>query len=123
MKARLVAALLIAYLALCTVNISAQQVPFLSDLLARSEAFYKLYNEKRRAGAKLDAFEPLRKRGEAQFLKGNIPAIIETLAEGMAMMQGKVWDERQQFIASLTVEANRLVLEPHQDLSLSLIRI
>ena len=123
MKRRISLALLIAYLGLCSINVTAQQIPFLSDLLARSEAFYKLYNEKRRAGAKLDAFEPLRKRGEEQFLKGNIPGIIETLAEGTAMMQGKAWDERQRFIASLTVEANRLVLEPHQELSLSLVRI
>ncbi|MEN3334196.1 MAG: hypothetical protein V7641_3561 [Blastocatellia bacterium] len=123
MKPRLVAALLIAYLALCAINVAAQQIPFLTDLLARSEAFYKLYNEKRRAGAKLDAFEPLRKRGEVQFRSGNLPGIIETLAEGTAMMQGKPWDERQRFIASLTVEADRLVLEPHQELHLSLVRI
>src|SRR5438270_1209284 len=123
MKARIMAAWLIAYLGLCAVNVSAQQIPFLSDLLARGEAFYKLYNEKRRAGAKLDAFEPLRKRGEEQFRSGNIPGIIETFAEGTAMMQGKAWDERQRFIASLTIEADRLVLEPNQELSLSLVRI
>ncbi|HEY9231493.1 MAG TPA: prolyl oligopeptidase family serine peptidase, partial [Blastocatellia bacterium] len=112
-----------ACLALCSVTVSAQQIPFLDDLLARSEAFYKLYNEKRRAGAKLDAFEPLRKRGEAEFRSGNVPGIIEALAEGTALLQGKAWDERQRFIASLTVEADRLVLEPNQELSLSLVRI
>jgi len=120
---RKIVALLIAYLGLCSINVSAQQVPFLSDLLARSEAFYKLYNEKRRTGAKLDAFEPLRKRGEVQFRSGNIPGIIETLAEGTAMMRGQAWDERQRFIASLTIEADRLVLEPNQELNLSLVRI
>src|SRR5437868_4957122 len=123
MKPRIISALSLACLALCSVRVSAQQIPFLDDLLARSEAFYKLYNEKRRAGAKLDAFEPLRKRGEVQFRSGNIPGIIETLAEGTAMMQGKAWDERQRFIASLTVEADRLVLEPNQELNLSLVRI
>lgn len=122
MKRKFVA-LLIAYLGLCSINVAAQQIPFLTDLLGRSEAFYKLYNEKRRAGAKLDAFEPLRKRGEVQFRSGNIPGIIETLAEGSAMLQGKAWDERQRFIASLTVEADRLVLEPNQELNLSLVRI
>jgi pimeloyl-ACP methyl ester carboxylesterase len=122
MKRKFVA-LLIAYLGLCSINVAAQQIPFLTDLLTRSEAFYKLYNEKRRAGAKLDAFEPLRKRGEVQFRSGNIPGIIETLAEGSAMLQGKAWDERQRFIASLTVEADRLVLEPNQELNLSLVRI
>jgi pimeloyl-ACP methyl ester carboxylesterase len=122
MKRKLVA-LLIACLALCSIDVSAQQIPFLTDLLARSGAFYKLYNEKRRAGAKLDAFEPLRKRGEVQFRSGDIPGIIETLAEGSAMLQGKAWDERQRFIASLTVEADRLVLEPNQELGLSLVRI
>ena len=123
MKARHIAALLIAYVALGAVKISAQQIPYLSDLLARSETFYKLYNEKRRAGAKLEAFEPLRKRGEEHFRNGNVPGIIETLAEGTAMLQGKPWDERQRFLASLTVEADRLVLEPNQELSLSLVRI
>jgi pimeloyl-ACP methyl ester carboxylesterase len=123
MKPKFVAALLIAYLALCAASASAQQIPFLSELLARSEAFYKLYNDKRRAGAKLDAFEPLRKRGEEQFRAGNVPGLIETLAEGTAMMQGKAWDERQRFLASLAVEADRLVIEPNQELSLSLVRI
>ena len=123
MKPRIISALSLACLALCSVRVSAQQIPFLDDLLARSEAFYKLYNEKRRAGAKLDAFEPLRKRGEAEFRSGNVPGIIETLAEGTALLQGKAWDERQRFIASLTVEADHLVLEPNQELGLSLVRI
>ena len=125
MKPRFVSALLIAYLALCAAGAPAQrvQVPFLADLLARSEAFYRLYTEKQRAGMKFDAFEPLRKRGEEQFRRGNVPGIIETLAEGTALLQGKAWDERQRFVASLTVEADRLVLEPHQELSLSLVRI
>src|SRR5437868_2189334 len=111
MKARHIAALLIAYVALGAVKVSAQQIPYLSDLLARSETFYKLYNEKRRAGAKLDTFEPFRKHGMAQFRNGNAPGIIETLAEGTAMLQGKPCDERQRFLASLTVEADRPVLE------------
>jgi len=123
MKPRFIAALLIACLTLCATGASAQQIPFLGDLLARSEAFYRLYNEKQRAGMKFDAFEPLRKRGEAEFRRCNVPGILETLAEGTALLQGKAWDERQRFIASLTVEADRLVLEPHQELSLALVRI
>ncbi|MFL6214696.1 MAG: prolyl oligopeptidase family serine peptidase [Blastocatellia bacterium] len=123
MKARFIATLLIVCLTFCATSASAQQIPFLGDLLARSEAFYKLYNEKQRAGMKFDAFEPLRKRGEEQFRRGNIPGILETLAEGTAMLQGKAWDERQRFIASLTIEADRLVLEPHQELSLALVRM
>ncbi|HJQ24072.1 MAG TPA: prolyl oligopeptidase family serine peptidase [Blastocatellia bacterium] len=123
MKTRLVSALLVACLALCAVKVSAQQIPFLDDLLVRSAAFYKLYNEKRRAGMKFDAFEPLRKRGEVQFRSGNVPGILETLAEGSALLEGKAWDERQRFIASLTIEADRLVMEPNQELSLSLVRI
>jgi predicted peptidase len=123
MKPRFIAVLLIACLTFGATGAAAQQVPFLGDLLARSEAFYKLYNEKQRAGMKLDAIEPLRKRSEVEFRRGNVPGILETLAEGTALLQGKAWDERQRFISSLTVEADRLVLEPHQELSLALVRI
>src|SRR5215813_2085433 len=123
MKRKRIVVCTVILLLLVGANAPAQQVPFLSDLLARSEAFYKLYNEKRRAGVKLDALEPLRKRGEEQFRSGNIPGLIETLAEGMAGLQGKAWSERQRFVASLTVEADRLVLEPNQELRLSLVRI
>src|SRR5262249_5203601 len=90
---------------------------------ARSAAFYKLYNEKRKAKAKLPALEPVRKRGEEQFRAGNVAGIIQALAEGTALLQGQPWEERQRFVASLTLETDCLVLEPNQDLHLSLQRI
>lgn len=123
MKKTLIAALLIALVALIRLNAAAQQIPYLSELLSRSEAFYKLYNEKRRAGANLPAIEPIRKRGEEAFRKGNIPGLIELMSEGMNVLQGKPWDEKQRFMASLTMETDRLVIEPNRELRISLERI
>src|SRR6185295_2906829 len=104
MKKRFVAALLIAPVALIQLGAAAQQIPYLSELLSRGEAFYKLYNEKRRAGASLSAIEPIRKRGEEAFRRGNIPGLIELMSEGTNVLQGKPWDDKQKFLASLTVE-------------------
>ena len=123
MKKTLIAALLIALVALIQLSAAAQQIPYLSELLSRSEAFYKLYNEKRRAGANLSAIEPLRKRGEEAFRKGNIPGLVELMSEGMNVLQGKPWDEKQRFMASLTMETDRLVIEPNRELRVSLERI
>jgi pimeloyl-ACP methyl ester carboxylesterase len=123
MKKGFVAALLIALVALAQTNAAAQQIPYLSELLARSGAFYKLYNEKRRAGANLSAIEPLRKRGEEAFRRGNIPGLVELMSEGINALQGRPWDERQRFLASLTVETDRLVIEPNRELRVSLERI
>jgi len=123
MKKRFVAALLIALVALIQLNAAAQQIPYLAELLSRSETFYKLYNEKRRAGANLSAIEPLRKRGEEAFRKGNIPGLVELMSEGMNVLQGKPWDDKQRFMASLTVETDRLVIEPNRELRVSLERI
>ena len=123
MNRKLTGVLLILCLGISGVQTAAQQIPYLDDLLARSGTFYKLYTEKRKAGANLNALEPLRKRGEEQFRAGNIPGIIETFAEGTAMIQGQPWDERRRFLASLTIESDRLVLEPNQELHLSLQRI
>jgi pimeloyl-ACP methyl ester carboxylesterase len=101
----------------------AQQVPFLTELISRSEEFYRLYTERRRAGVNLSALDPLRLRGEAAFRSGNVPLLLETLAEGAARLQGKPWDERQKFIASITLETNCLVVEPNQNLQVSLVRM
>ncbi|MGA9772578.1 MAG: hypothetical protein WBV94_26345 [Blastocatellia bacterium] len=123
MKKTLIAALLIALLASAQLSAAAQQIPYLSELLSRSEAFYKLYNEKRRASANLSAIEPIRKRGEEAFRRGNIPSLIELMSEGMNSLQGRPWDEKQRFMASLTMETDRLVIEPNRELRVSLERI
>ncbi|HKP84681.1 MAG TPA: prolyl oligopeptidase family serine peptidase [Blastocatellia bacterium] len=123
MKKTLVAVGLTAMVAFIQVNAAAQQIPYLSELLSRSGAFYKLYNEKRRAGANLSAIEPLRKRGEEAFRQGNIPGVIELMGQGMSLLQGKQWDEKQRFLASLTVDTDRLVIEPNQELRVTLERI
>ena len=101
----------------------AQQVPFLSELFSRYEEFNKLYTAKRSAGANLAAIEPLRKRGEEAFRRGDIPGIIELIGESTALLQGKPWDEKQRFIASLALEADRMVIEPNAVLQVSLTRI
>jgi predicted esterase len=95
----------------------------LSELFSRYEEFNRLYSEKRKAGASLPAIEALRKRGEEAFRSGNIPGILEAISEGSALLQGRQWDERQKFLASLTVETDRLVIEPNQDLQVSLTRM
>src|SRR6185369_9475173 len=123
MKKTLIAVGLTALVAFCQVNAAAQQIPYLSELISRSEAFYKLYNEKRRAGANLSAIEPLRKRGDEAFRQGNIPGIIEAMGQGLSILQGNPWDEKQRFLASLTIDTARLVIEPNQELHVSLERI
>lgn len=101
----------------------AQQIPLLSDLFARYEEFNRLYAEKRKAGGNLSAVEPLRKRGEEAFRRGHIPGILEVLGEAQALLSGKKWDDRQRFISSLTLEVDRLVVEPNQVLQVSLTRM
>ena len=102
---------------------TAQQIPFLWELFSRYTEFNRLYNQKRRAGANLGAVEPLRKRAEEAFKQGNIPGILETISEGQTLLSGKKWDDRQRFIASLTLETDRLVIEPNQILQVSLTRM
>ena len=70
---------------------SAQQIPLLSDLFARYEEFNRLYSERRKAGANLSAVEPLRRRGEEAFKRGNIPGILEIVGEAQALLTGKKW--------------------------------
>lgn len=101
----------------------AQQIPYISELLSRDEEFIRVYAEQRRGGANLSAIEPIRKRVEDSFKTGNIPAIVEALSEGTALLTGKKWDDRQRFISSLTLEVDRLVVEPNQTLQVSLARM
>lgn len=109
---------------LCALGVAeAQQVPFLSELFSRYEEFNRLFTAKRNAGAKIDAIEPLRKRGEEAFRRGNIPGIIEVIGQSTAVLQGKPWDDKQQFIASLALETDRIVIEPNAELHVSLTRI
>ncbi len=109
---------------LCALGVAeAQQVPFLSELFSRYEEFNRLFAAKRSAGANTAAIEPLRKRGEEAFRRGNIPGIIELISQSTAVLQGKPWDHKQQFIASLALETDRIVIEPNAELHVSLTRI
>lgn len=113
-------------LALASVSLpvaKAQQIPFLAELFSRYETFIRLYNEKRRAGADLSAIEALRLKSEEEFKRGNIPGMLEIAGEAIARLKGLPWDEQQRFIASLTLEPDRLVIEPNQTLSVSLVRM
>lgn len=123
MKKLLVGLLLVGFTLNNRVSAPAQQIPLLSDLFARYEEFNRLYSEKRKAGANLSAVEPLRKRGEEAFRRGHIPGILEVVGEAQALLTGKKWDDRQRFISSLTLEVDRLVIEPNQTLQVSLTRI
>ncbi|MEK6324659.1 MAG: prolyl oligopeptidase family serine peptidase [Acidobacteriota bacterium] len=123
MKKTLIGFLLLAVATIVQLNATAQEIPFLSELLSRYEEFNRLYTEKRRAGANLSSVEPLRKRADEAFRQGSIPGILEAIAEAQALLAGKKWDDRQRFIASLTLETDRLIIEPNQVLQVSLIRM
>lgn len=123
MKKTVAGLLVFAAFALTCSTAGAQQIPFLSELLSRNEEFVRLYAEKRRAGANLASIEPLRKQYEEAFKRGSIPGIIEALSQAVAALNGTKWDERQRFIASLTLETDRLVVEPNQVLQVSLTRM
>src|SRR5207247_10358262 len=94
-----------------------------SGLFSRYSELNRLYSQKHRSGASLAAVEALRKRAEAAFKQGNIPGILETISEGQALLTAKKWDDRQRFVASLTLETDRLVIEPNQILQVSLTRM
>lgn len=115
--------ILVAFASLGVNEASAQQAPFLAELNARTEEMNRLAAEKRRAGANLAALDAIRLRTEDAFKRGNIPGVIEILGEGLALLRGKPWDEKQKFVASLTLEPDRLVVEPNQDMQVSLARM
>ena len=123
MKKTVIGFLLVALAAIGHLRATAQQIPFLSELFSRYAEFNQLCNEKRRSGANLAAVDALRKRAEEAFRQGNIPGLLETISEGQALLTAKKWDDRQRFIASLTLETDRLVIEPNQILQVSLTRM
>ncbi len=124
MKKILLAILIIVTLvSLNSKRASGQQIPFQSEISARTEEMNRLSAEKRRAGMSLAALDPIRLRSEDAFKRGNVPQLLEILGEGIALLQGKAWDEKQKFVASLTLEPDRLVVEPNQDIQVSLARM
>ena len=123
MRRLLILLLVVCFIVGILATAAAQQIPYISELLSRDEEFVRLYAEKRRTGANLAAVEPIRKRVEDAFKSGNIPGILEALSEGTALLAGKRWDDRERFIASLTLEVDRLVVEPNQTLQVSLTRM
>src|SRR5262245_27067857 len=120
MRRTLVGFLLVAFATLFQPGTSAQQIPFLSELFSRYE---ELNRASRAAGANPGALEPFRKRSEEQFKLGSIPGMLEAIGEAQSQLAGKKWDERQKFISSLTIETDRLVVEPNQVLQVSLTRM
>src|SRR6185503_6071436 len=120
MKKTAIVVLLLVLALIGQLTATAQQIPFLSELFSRYSEFNRLYSEKRVAGANVAAVEPLRRRAEDAFKQGNIPGILETISEGQALLTGRKWDDRQRFIASLTLETDRLVIEPNKVLQVSL---
>src|SRR5215471_5247320 len=114
---------LLTLVCFCSLNAAGQQIPFLSELLARDETVNRLYAEKRRAGANLSPFEPIRLKGEAAFKSGNLPAVLEALGEAISMLEGKPWNERRKFESSLLLETSRVVITPNQELQVNLVRM
>ena len=119
MRRTLVGFLLVAFAALFQPGTSAQQIPFLSELFSR----YEELNRVSRAAGANPALETFRKRSEEQFKLGSIPGMLEAMGEAQSVLAGKKWDERQKFISSLTIETDRLVVEPNQILQVSLTRM
>ncbi|HJQ67967.1 MAG TPA: prolyl oligopeptidase family serine peptidase [Blastocatellia bacterium] len=124
MKKLLFATLILAALAsFGTLEARAQQAPFVSEMNARTEEMNRLASEKRRAGANLAAFDAIRLRTEDALKRGSIPAVLEIQGEGLALLRGIPWDDKQKFVASLTLDTDRLVVEPNQEIQVSLIRM
>jgi predicted esterase len=119
MRRTLVSLLLVAFVTLSQPSTPAQQIPFLSELFSR----YGDFNRTSRAGANNAAMEQFRRRSEEAFKLGSIPGMLEAIGEAQAVLAGKKWDERQKFISSLTIETDRLVIEPNQILQVSLTRM
>ena len=122
-KMNIVATMLCLWLAVSWAPAQSQQTPYLPELLSRSEQLNRLYNQKRLAGANVAVIDPLRQQSEAAFRSGSIRGMLELVAREIALLEGKPWDEKERFLASLTLEPDRLVLEPNQDLQVSLIRM
>lgn len=101
----------------------AQQIPFVSEYIARNETFNHLCSERRRSGDDLSALEPVRAKSEAAFRNAHLREVIQALGEAISLLQGKPWDDKARFVSSLTLEANRFVIEPGQELQVSLIRM
>jgi len=120
MRRTLVGFLLVAFATLSQLGASAQQIPFLPELFSRYEELNRI---SRTGGTNSAAIEQLRKRSEEQFKLGSIPGMLEAIGEAQALLTGKRWDERQKFISSLTIETDRLVIEPNQVLQVSLTRM
>jgi len=114
---------LVALVALNLPQINAQQIPYMDELLVRLEEFNRLLTEKRKAGMSLSSVEPLGQKADAAFLRGNIPDLLSLVGEAMASLQGKKWDEKEKFLSSLSLDVNRLVIEPGADLQATLTRM
>src|SRR5262245_4047647 len=98
MKRSLIAISLFVLLGLGATTAKSQTIPYLKELLARNVEFNKLYNEKKRAGKSVPQIEALRQRGEQEFRKGNVTGLLQIFGEGMAILEGRPWDERQKFL-------------------------
>ena len=67
--------------------------------------------------------EPIRLRQEAAFRAGSTPGLLESLSEGLALLEEKQWSDKQRFIDSLSLEVNTVVLEPNEDVQVMLHRM
>jgi poly(3-hydroxybutyrate) depolymerase len=123
MKKIIVAVLLSLLIHLNQPRALAQQVPFLQEFFERTAEFNRLVAARQPKGAIQAAAEGARKRAEEAFKRGDLPVILEALSEGIALLRGKKWDEREKFLSSLTLDLDRLVVEPREELQLSIVRM
>jgi predicted esterase len=123
MRKTLIAALMFALIWLNLPLASAQQIPFLPELLKGTEEINQLYMEKKRAGRDLAAIDPIRTRGEEAFSRGNIPGVLEVLGQSRAVLNGKEWNDKEKFISSLTIDSDRLIIEGNTEIQVTLMRM
>lgn len=123
MRRTLIAALMFALSWLNLPLASAQQIPFLPELLKGTEEINQLYMEKKRAGRDLSAIDPIRARGEEAFSRGNIPGVLEVLGQSRAALNGREWNDREKFVSSLTVDSDRLIIEGNVEIQITLMRM
>jgi pimeloyl-ACP methyl ester carboxylesterase len=115
---------ILIFLLCCPFFAFGQQIPFLNELQSRSATLSRLSAERSALSADARArVESLRKRVEDAFKRGDIAGILEAQGEALAVLEGKPWDDRQKFLSSLSLETNKLIIEPNTELRVSIARM
>ncbi|HYM00167.1 MAG TPA: prolyl oligopeptidase family serine peptidase [Blastocatellia bacterium] len=100
-----------------------QQIPFLPELLDRFAQFGSLCIEKQKSGSDQPAVEQARLKSEDAFRRNDLPGLIETISQGIAVLQGKKWDDALKFSNSLALETGATVVQTNQLLRVAIERM